>query len=102
MNKSMCFSFIFAGQFGTPLFNTTICAGFLCAVISSILESIGDYYAAADISGSPPPPRYAVNRGILFEGLGSVLSGIMGAGHATTSSTPNVALIGISKVSMTK
>lgn len=72
----------------------------MSAVISSVLESIGDYYATAYVSRAPPPPHHAVNRGILLEGLGSVLSGALGAGHATTSSTPHVSLIGISKVNV--
>lgn len=86
------------GQFGSPLFNITIFVGFVSTVVSSIFETIGDYFCAANLCGVPPPPDSAVNRGILWEGLGSVLSGAVGAGHATTSSTGNLVLIGISKV----
>lgn len=32
-----------------------------------MLESLGDYYAAADISEIPPPPVHAINRGIMME-----------------------------------
>ncbi|KAK3595861.1 hypothetical protein CHS0354_014685 [Potamilus streckersoni] len=88
----------YPGQFGSPLFNTSIFVGFLASVISSVLESVGDYHAVATATNSPPPPRHAVNRGILLEGLGSVLSGFMGAGHATTSYTNNIAIVGITKV----
>lgn len=87
-----------SGQFGSPLFNVTIFVGFLSTVVSSIFETIGDYFCAASLTGVPPPPKSAVNRGVLLEGLGSVLSGAVGAGHATTSSTGNLVLIGISKV----
>jgi len=87
-----------AGQFGTPLFNATIFAGFLSTVVSSIFETLGDYHAAASLSRVPPPPKSAVNRGILLEGIGSVISGALGAGHATTSSTGNLSLIGITRV----
>ena len=72
--------------------------GFLVAVISSVLETIGDYHACAHICHAPPPPPHAVNRGVLLEGIGSVISGAMGAGHATTSSTANLVLVNISKV----
>ncbi|KAL3864476.1 hypothetical protein ACJMK2_006155 [Sinanodonta woodiana] len=88
----------YPGQFGSPLFNTSIFVGFLASVISSVLESVGDYHAVALATNSPPPPRHAVNRGILLEGLGSVLSGFMGAGHATTSYTNNIAIVGLTKV----
>jgi len=37
--------------------------GMSTAVMASIMESIGDYYACADISGAPPPPNHAINRG---------------------------------------
>ncbi|XP_053407706.1 solute carrier family 23 member 2-like [Mercenaria mercenaria] len=98
IHASPWFYIPYPGQFGTPLFNSTIFVGFLSAVISSIMESIGDYYATAFVSRAPPPPHHAVNRGILLEGLGSVISGVLGAGHATTSSTSHVSLIGISKI----
>ena len=90
--------YFLAGQFGTPLFNTTIFIGFLVAVISSVLETIGDYHACAHLSHAPPPPPHAVNRGVFLEGIGSVISGAMGAGHATTSSTASLVLVNISKV----
>lgn len=92
------FYFPYPGQFGPPLFNTTIFMGFLVAVISSVLETIGDYHACAHLCHAPPPPPHAVNRGVLLEGIGSVISGAMGAGHATTSSTANLVLVNISKV----
>ena len=38
--------------------------GGLAAVVSSIVESVGDYYACARLSGAPPPPRSAVTRGM--------------------------------------
>ncbi|XP_052778255.1 solute carrier family 23 member 2-like [Mya arenaria] len=92
------FYFPYPGQFGSPLFNTTIFVGFLSTVVSSIFETIGDYYATASLSLVPPPPKSAVNRGIFLEGIGSVISGAVGAGHATTSSTGNLSLIGITRV----
>ena len=39
----------------------------LKSVLASMLESLGDYYAAADISEIPPPPVHAINRGIMME-----------------------------------
>lgn len=72
--------------------------GMFLATMSSILESMGDYYAAARVSGAPPPPQHAVNRGIAIEGLSSVISGMIGAGHATTSYSGNVAAIAVTRV----
>ena len=70
----------------------------LAATLSSIIESVGDYYACARISGAPPPPPHAVNRGIAMEGFCSIISGLVGAGHATTSYSGNIGAIGITKV----
>lgn len=70
----------------------------LAATMTSIIESVGDYYACARISCVSPPPAHAVNRGIAIEGFGSILSGIVGSGGATTSYSQNVGAIGFTKV----
>ena len=72
--------------------------GFTAAVLSSVVESVGDYMAAARSCDVPPPPQHAVSRGLLLEGLGSVLSGAYGAGHATATYSSNVALLRLSRV----
>ena len=40
--------------------------GMLAGVFAGIVESIGDYYACARLSGAPPPPPHAINR-FLFD-----------------------------------
>ena len=37
--------------------------GMVAGVLTSIIESIGDYYTCARIAGALPPPPSAVNRG---------------------------------------
>ena len=86
-------------QFGTPTVSAAGYVGFLAGTIASIIESIGDYYAAARISEAPPPPPHAINRGIAMEGLASIVSGLVGSGHGTTSYCTNIGAIGITKVS---
>lgn len=87
-----------AVQFGMPTVSAAGYVGFLAATLSSIIESIGDYYACARISGAPPPPPHAINRGIAIEGLSSIFSGMVGSGHGTTSYSGNIGAIGITKV----
>ena len=72
--------------------------GILAGVISSMIESVGDYHACARLSGAPPPPRHAINRGIGMEGLGCLLAGAWGTGNGTTSYSENVGALGITKV----
>ena len=31
-------------------------------MLASAIESVGDYYACARLSGAPPPPPHAINR----------------------------------------
>lgn len=61
-------------------------------------ESVGDYHACARLSGAPPPPKHAINRGIGVEGVGSLLAGAFGTGNGTTSFSENVAALGITRV----
>jgi nucleobase transporter 1/2 len=64
----------------------------------SILDSIGDYYACAKVTRVPAPPKHAVNRGILIEGICTFLSGAVGCGHATSTYGGSIGAIGVTKV----
>ena len=72
--------------------------GMLAGVLASSIESVGDYYACARLSGAPPPPTSAINRGIGTEGLGCVIAGMMGTANGTTSYSENIGAIGVTKV----
>lgn len=91
--------FIFTGQWGLPTFSTAAMFGVLAGVLASTIESVGDYYACARLSGAPPPPKHAINRGIWIEGIGCVISGLFGTGGGVTSYSENIGAIGITKVS---
>ena len=49
------------------------------------------------ISGAPPPPAHAINRGIGTEGLGRVLAGLWGSGNGSTSFAENIGVIAADK-----
>ena len=51
-----------SGQFGPIKFSASVFVGFMIATFTSILDSIGDYYACASMCHCPPPPAHAVNR----------------------------------------
>uniref|UniRef100_A0A8C1QU17 Solute carrier family 23 member 2 n=1 Tax=Cyprinus carpio TaxID=7962 RepID=A0A8C1QU17_CYPCA len=85
-------------QWGMPTVTAAGVIGMMSAVVASIIESIGDYYACARLSCAPPPPVHAINRGIFMEGLSCVLDGIFGTGNGSTSSSPNIGVLGITKV----
>ncbi|KAJ8306918.1 hypothetical protein KUTeg_015002 [Tegillarca granosa] len=95
---SKWFFFPYPGQWGIPTISIAGVMAMFAATIASIIESVGDYYACARISGVPSPPAHAINRGIAMEGFGSIISGFVGSGGATTSYSQNVGAIGFTKV----
>ncbi|KAH3871332.1 hypothetical protein DPMN_034529 [Dreissena polymorpha] len=58
-----------------------------------MVESIGDY-ACARLSGTPTQPLYAVNRGVLNEGIYFIMTGAFGSGNGTTPCRENTGFIG--------
>ncbi|KAJ8047245.1 Solute carrier family 23 member 2 [Holothuria leucospilota] len=68
------------------------------AIVCGIIESVGDYYACAMISGVPPPPVHAINRGVGIEGLGCLAAGFWGSGAGYTSYSNNIAAVGLTKI----
>ncbi|XP_051580560.1 xan_ur_permease domain-containing protein [Myxocyprinus asiaticus] len=92
------FRFPYPGQWGVPSVSLGGVFGILAGVLSSMIESVGDYHACARLSGAPPPPRHAINRGIGIEGIGCLLAGAWGTGNGTTSYSENVGALGITKV----
>uniref|UniRef100_A0A803VZX2 Solute carrier family 23 member 1 n=1 Tax=Ficedula albicollis TaxID=59894 RepID=A0A803VZX2_FICAL len=88
----------YPGQWGRPTVSLAGIFGMLAGVISSMLESVGDYYACARLCGAPSPPQHAISRGIGVEGIGCLLAGAWGTGSGTTSYSENVGALGITKV----
>ncbi len=85
-------------QWGLPQFGAAAFVGMLAGVLASMVESIGDYYACARLSGAPVPTAKTINRGITFEGIGCLIAGIMGTGNGTTSYSENIGAIGLTRV----
>lgn len=50
------------GQWGLPVVTLAGVLGMLSAIMAGIVESIGDYYACARLSGATTPPVHAINR----------------------------------------
>uniref|UniRef100_A0A671PMY1 Si:dkey-106n21.1 n=1 Tax=Sinocyclocheilus anshuiensis TaxID=1608454 RepID=A0A671PMY1_9TELE len=88
----------YPGQWGSPTVSVSSVLGMMAGVLASTMESIGDYYACARLSGAPPPPTHAINRGIAVEGVGCILAALWGSGNGTTSYSQNIAALGITRV----
>ena len=89
---------LLVGQWGTPTVSYAGVLGMLTGLLASLIESVGDYYACARLSGAPPPPKHAMNRGIAAEGIGVFVAGAFGCGIDTTAYGENIGAIGITKV----
>jgi len=50
-------------RWGLPTFSLPGFAALTSSVLVSVVESVGDYYACARLSGAPVPPTHAINRG---------------------------------------
>ncbi|KAM4632778.1 solute carrier family 23 member 1-like isoform 1-T2 [Polymixia lowei] len=98
VGQASWFTFPYPGQWGVPTVSVAGVFGIMAGIISSVIESVGDYHACARLSGAPPPPRHAINRGIAIEGIGGLLAGAWGTGNGTTSFSENVGALGITKV----
>ncbi|XP_076997278.1 solute carrier family 23 member 2-like isoform X4 [Tamandua tetradactyla] len=98
LSQAPWFRFPYPGQWGLPTISLAGVFGIIAGVISSMVESVGDYYACARLVGAPPPPKQAINRGIGIEGIGCLLAGAWGTGNGTTSYSENVGALGITRV----
>jgi len=85
-------------QWGMPQFGFAAFVGMFAGYIASMVESIGDYYACARLSGAPTPDEKTINRGITFEGIGCLVAGLFGTGNGTTSYSENIGAIGLTRV----
>ncbi|KAB1281290.1 Solute carrier family 23 member 1 [Camelus dromedarius] len=85
-------------QWGLPTVTAAAVLGMFSATLAGVIESIGDYYACARLAGAPPPPVHAINRGIFTEGICCIIAGLLGTGNGSTSSSPNIGVLGITKV----
>uniref|UniRef100_A0A8P4KPT3 Solute carrier family 23 member 1 n=1 Tax=Dicentrarchus labrax TaxID=13489 RepID=A0A8P4KPT3_DICLA len=98
MASSPWFRVPYPCQWGLPVVTVAGTLGMLSATMAGIVESIGDYYACARLSGATPPPVHAINRGIFTEGVCCIIAGLLGTGNGSTSSSPNIGVLGITKV----
>ena len=71
------------------------------ALMSDIVQTVGQYFVIAVVSRAIPPPPHAINRGVAVQGLAAVVSGVVGTGHSTLPFGQNIGAIVITKVSTT-
>ena len=55
-------------MFGLPGFNCGLFLGYLASCFAAVVENLGNYSLLARVTMQRPPPKDAVNRGIIAEG----------------------------------
>lgn len=50
-----------------------------------MVESLGDYFAAADTTGAPVPPPGVISRAVALQGATCALAGVWGTTSGTTA-----------------
>ncbi|GMH05520.1 hypothetical protein Nepgr_007360 [Nepenthes gracilis] len=85
-------------QWGAPSFDAGHAFGMMAAVLVSLIESTGAYKAAARLASATPPPAHVLSRGIGWQGIGILLSGLFGTVSGCAVSIENVGLLGSTRV----
>ncbi|XP_074308028.1 nucleobase-ascorbate transporter 2 isoform X2 [Silene latifolia] len=85
-------------QWGAPSFDASHAFGMMAAVFVSLIESTGAFKAAARLASATPPPPHVLSRGIGWQGIGILLSGLFGTLSGSAVSIENVGLLGSTRV----
>ncbi|GAB2231327.1 hypothetical protein Droror1_Dr00010333 [Drosera rotundifolia] len=85
-------------QWGAPSFSADHAFGMMAAVMVSLIESTGGYKAAARFASATPPPAHVLSRGIGWQGIGTLLSGLFGTLSGSSVSMENIGLLGSTRV----
>lgn len=82
---------------GMPKWNFGFFIAVLAGYLASMIESFGDYHACSHMAGGGDPTEKQISRGIGCEGIGCLLTGLLG-GFSSTSYSENIGLVGLTKV----
>lgn len=82
---------------GAPKFNFGFIFAMSIPYLTATLESFGDYMAISKVTGTPLPKVKRISRGVAAEGIGSLISSVLG-GTATSTFSQNIGVIRLSGV----
>lgn len=98
VEDSPWFRIPYPGQWGVPKITPSGVLGMMAGVLACTVQSISFYPTTARLCDAPPPPVHVINRGIVIEGLGTIVAGLFGTGNGTNTFGENVAAIGVTKI----
>ncbi|KAM3694866.1 hypothetical protein ACB098_07G086800 [Castanea mollissima] len=85
-------------QWGRPTFNAGDAFAMMASGFVAIVESTGTFIAAARYGSATHVPPSVLSRGVGWQGIGTFLDGIFGAGSGSTASVENAGLLGLTRI----
>ncbi|XP_024990249.1 nucleobase-ascorbate transporter 6-like [Cynara cardunculus var. scolymus] len=85
-------------QWGAPTFDAGEAFAMMVASFVSLVESTGALIAVARYASATPMPPSVLSRGIGWQGVGILFSGIFGTGNGSSVSVENAGLLGLTRV----
>ena len=95
--ESKWFTFPEFFPWGAPKFNLGFIFAMSIPYLTASLESFGDYMALSKVTETKPPNIKRISRGIAAEGVGSIISSVLG-GSATSTFSQNIGVIRLSGI----
>ncbi|KAI3843869.1 hypothetical protein MKX03_036965 [Papaver bracteatum] len=85
-------------QFGAPTFNAGEAFAMMAASFVALVESTGTYIAVSRFSSATPLPPSVLSRGVGWQGVGILFSGLFGTVTGSTVSVENAGLLALTRV----
>ncbi|KAL5706725.1 Nucleobase-ascorbate transporter 7 [Ranunculus cassubicifolius] len=85
-------------QWGSPTFGAGEAFAMMVASFVALIESTGTFIAVSRFGGATPMPSSVLSRGIGWQGIGLLLSGLFGTGTGCSASVENAGLLGMTRV----
>ncbi|CAM8878654.1 unnamed protein product [Rhodiola kirilowii] len=85
-------------QWGAPTFDAGDAFAMMAVSFVSLVESTGAFIAVARYASATPMPPSILSRGIGWQGLGILISGLFGTGIGSSVSVENAGLLALTRV----
>ncbi|KAL8106297.1 hypothetical protein AgCh_029914 [Apium graveolens] len=85
-------------QWGAPTFDAGEAFAMMAASFVALIESTGAFIAVSRYASATPIPPSVLSRGVGWQGVGILFSGIFGTGNGSSVSVENAGLLALTRV----
>ncbi|KAK6922130.1 Nucleobase cation symporter 2 family [Dillenia turbinata] len=85
-------------QWGAPTFDAGEAFAMMAASFVALVESTGAFIAVSRYASATPVPPSVLSRGIGWQGVGILFSGVFGTGNGSSVSVENAGLLALTRV----